>query len=116
MSHKTGHPSTPVNFLGPSAGRFREASLYIDEVLYINNNQFHTSVDLIYANELEIKDTSECSTSALYLDILLKFDTNGKSTTQLMTNGIILISPSSTFLSYGAIFQFHLHMVFIPCI
>jgi hypothetical protein len=89
--------------------------VYIDGVLSMNNNQFHTSVaDLIYPNELEIKDTTKCSTSALYLDILLKFDTNGKSTTQLMTDGIILISPSSTFLSYGAIFQFHLLMVFIP--
>jgi hypothetical protein len=28
-SHKTGHPSKPANFLGPSSGRFREVSLYI---------------------------------------------------------------------------------------
>ena len=28
-SHKTGHPSRPANFFGPSAGRFREVSLYI---------------------------------------------------------------------------------------
>ena len=27
-SHKTGHPSIPANFFGPSAGRFREVSLY----------------------------------------------------------------------------------------
>jgi hypothetical protein len=44
-------------------------------------NSIH--VDLIYPNELEIKDTTECSTSASYLDILLKLDTNGKMTTQL---------------------------------
>jgi hypothetical protein len=44
-------------------------------------NSIH--VDLIYPNELEIKDTTECSTSASYLDILLKLDTNGKITTQL---------------------------------
>jgi hypothetical protein len=30
-----------------------------------------------------------------------------------MTNGMISISPSSTFLTYVAIFQFHLYMVFI---
>ena len=30
-----------------------------------------------------MKDTTECSTSALYIDILLKFDTNGKITNQL---------------------------------
>jgi hypothetical protein len=31
----------------------------------------------VYPNELEIKDTTECSTSASYLDVLLKLDTNG---------------------------------------
>jgi hypothetical protein len=40
-------------------------------------------VDLIYPNELEIKDTTECSTSASYLDILLKLDSKVKITTQL---------------------------------
>jgi hypothetical protein len=30
-----------------------------------------------------MKDTTECSTSASYLDVLLKLDTNGKITTQL---------------------------------
>jgi hypothetical protein len=66
-------------------------------------------VDSIYPNKLKIKRTTEYSSSASYSDILLKLDTNGK----LTTNGTILISPSSTFLTYTAIFQFHLHMVFI---
>jgi hypothetical protein len=43
----------------------------------------YSHVDSIYPNEMEIKDTTECSTSALYLDVLLKLDTNGKITTQL---------------------------------
>jgi hypothetical protein len=49
------------------------------------NNQFHSYFDSIYPSELEIKDTIECSTSAsyMYLDVLLKLDTNGKITTQL---------------------------------
>ena len=38
---------------------------------------------MIYPSELEIKDTTECSTFASYLDVLLKLDTNGKITTQL---------------------------------
>jgi hypothetical protein len=38
--------------------------LYIDNVLSINNSQFHPYVDSIYLNELEIKDTTEYSTSA----------------------------------------------------
>jgi hypothetical protein len=28
-SQKTGHPSKPAIFFGPSAGRFREVSLYL---------------------------------------------------------------------------------------
>jgi hypothetical protein len=87
---------------------------HIDDVLSNNDNQFHTYVDSIYPNELEIKDTTECSTSALYLDILLKLDISGKLTTQLYDKwDDFNFSPSSTFLSYVAIFQFHLHMVFI---
>jgi hypothetical protein len=56
---------------------------YIDDVLSISNNQFHSHVDLIYPNDMEIKDTTESSTSALYLDVVLKLETNGKITTQL---------------------------------
>jgi hypothetical protein len=62
---------------------FSSTFRYIDNVLSINNNQFHKYVDSIYPNGLEIKDTAECSTSASDLDILLKLDTNGKLTTQL---------------------------------
>jgi hypothetical protein len=62
---------------------FAVALWYIDDVLSINNNQFQSHVDSIYPNELEMKDTTESSTSASYLDVLLKLDTNGKITTQL---------------------------------
>jgi hypothetical protein len=65
--------------LWPSIFTFR----YIDDVLSINHNKFHSSVDSIYPNQLEIKDITECSTSALYLDVLLKWDINGKIKTQL---------------------------------
>jgi hypothetical protein len=50
-------------------GSFYSKFRYIDFVLTFNNNQFHSYVDLIYPNELEIKDTTECSTSASYLDM-----------------------------------------------
>ena len=56
---------------------------YIDNVLSINNSYCHTYVDLIYPSELEIKDTTESSISASYLDILVNRDINGKLTTQL---------------------------------
>jgi hypothetical protein len=44
---------------------------------------FYISTIISSIHGLEIKDTKECSTSALYLDVLLKLDTNGKITTQL---------------------------------
>ena len=37
--------------------------------IFINNNKFHSYVDWIYPNELEIKDTSECSTSTSTTEI-----------------------------------------------
>jgi hypothetical protein len=43
---------------------FNSTFRYIDDVLSINNNQFHSYVDSIYPSELEIKDTTQSSTSA----------------------------------------------------
>jgi hypothetical protein len=62
---------------------FNSTFRYIDDVLCINNSQFHSYVNSIYPNELEIKDTTECSISASHLHVLLKLDSNGKITTQL---------------------------------
>ena len=62
---------------------FNSTFRYIDDVLSIINNAFHSYVDSIYPSELEIKDTTESSMSASYLDILLNIDINGKLTTQL---------------------------------
>jgi hypothetical protein len=50
----------------------------INDVLLINNNQLHWYVDSIYPCELEIKDITESSTSASYLDVLLNIDAAGK--------------------------------------
>jgi hypothetical protein len=45
---------------------FNSTFRYIDDdVLSIKNNQFHSYVDSIYPNELDIKDTTECSTSSI---------------------------------------------------
>jgi hypothetical protein len=38
---------------------FNSTFRYIDDVLSINNNQFHSYVDLIYPNELEISKTPQ---------------------------------------------------------
>jgi hypothetical protein len=56
---------------------------YIDDVLSINNDQFHSYVDSIYPNELEIKDATKSSTSASYLDVLLNINADGKLISQL---------------------------------
>jgi hypothetical protein len=60
---------------------FKSTFRYIDDALHvsINNDQFHSYVDSIYPGELEIKDTTESSTSASYLDVLLKVDAGGKT-------------------------------------
>jgi hypothetical protein len=76
---------------------FNSTFCYIDDVLSTNNNHFHSYVDSIYPIELDIKDTTECSTSASYLDVLLKLDTNGKLRLSFMINGTISIFPSSNF-------------------
>jgi hypothetical protein len=58
-------PGIPMPFSIPSS---KKSILYIDDVLSINNDQFHSHVDSIYPNKLEIKDTTKSSTSASYLD------------------------------------------------
>jgi hypothetical protein len=44
----------------------------------ISTTGFFFSISIIYHSELEISDTTNCSTSASYLDILLKWNANGK--------------------------------------
>ena len=56
---------------------------FIDDVLSINNHNFHNYVHLIYPDELEIKDTTESDKSASYLDILLNINSNGRLSTLL---------------------------------
>jgi hypothetical protein len=62
---------------------FNHTFRYIDDVLPINNHNFHNYVHLIYPDELEIKDTTESDKSASYLDILLNIDSDGRLTTTL---------------------------------
>jgi hypothetical protein len=56
---------------------------YIDDVVSMNNNNFHNYVHLIYPDELEIKGTTESEKSASYFGILLSIDSNGRLTTTL---------------------------------
>ena len=62
---------------------FNSTFRYINDVLSINDNDFHSCVDSVCPSELEIKDTTESSMPASCLDILLNIDINGKLTAQL---------------------------------
>ena len=65
------------------AGSFNFTFRYIDDVLSLSNSEISNCLDRIYPNELEIKDTTETSTSASYLDLTLSIDTEGKLCTKL---------------------------------
>jgi hypothetical protein len=86
---------------------------YIDDVLSINNHNFHNYVHLIYPDELEIKDTTESDKSTSYLDILLNIDSNGRLTTSLYDKRDDFHLQSSTFLFYVVTYHLHLLMVCI---
>jgi hypothetical protein len=90
---------------------FSHTFRYIDDVLSINNHNFHNYVHLIYPYELEIKDTIESDKSALYLDILLNFDSNGRLTTSLYDNRGDFDLQLSTFLFY--VVTDHLHQLIV---
>jgi hypothetical protein len=62
---------------------FNHIFRYIDDVLSINNYNFHNYVHLIYPNELEVKDTIESNNSASYDIFLLNIDSNDRLTTTL---------------------------------
>ena len=62
---------------------FNSTFRYIDDVLSINNVNFHSYVNSIYPCELEIKDTTDSDMSVSYLDILLEKDSDGNLTTKL---------------------------------
>jgi hypothetical protein len=61
---------------------FNSTFRYVDDVSSINNDQFHSYFDFIYPSELEFRDTTESSTSASYLDVLLNINAGGKLKTQ----------------------------------
>ena len=47
-------------------------------MLLLNNSKFSDSIDLIYPHELDIKDTTDSTNSASYLDLQLKCYNQGK--------------------------------------
>ena len=56
---------------------------YIDDVLSLNNDKFRDSLHLIYPSELEIKETTDTTKSASYLDLCLSINSKGQLNTKL---------------------------------
>ena len=65
------------------AQTFNFSFRYIDDVLSLNNSRFGDYLHLIYPNELEIKDTTDTTKSASYLDLHLEIDSRGRLQTKL---------------------------------
>ena len=59
------------------ASRFNHTFRYIDDLLSINNPEFENFLGQMYPAEHEITDTTESSTSASYLDLLLSIGKDG---------------------------------------
>ena len=91
------------------ASQFNFTYRYINDVLSINNPDFETYLGQMYPRVLEIKDTTDCNTSASYLDSLLSIE----SDCQLRTNVTISTSISQTSRSSLAIFHLRKPMVFL---
>ena len=65
------------------ASRFNLTYRYIDDVLSINNPEFENYLGQMYPAELEINDTTESTTSASYLDLLLSIGRDGQLHTSI---------------------------------
>ena len=86
-----------------TSSRFNLTYRYIDDVLSINNPEFENYLGQMYPAELEIKDTTESTTSASYLDLLLSIGRDGQLHTT--TSEMISISRSQSFRSWVVIFH-----------
>ena len=64
---------------------------YIDDVLSLNNPNFKDYLHLIYPSELEIKETTDNSTSASYLDLYLYIDNTGRLKSKLDDKRVLFV-------------------------
>ena len=66
-----------------SAAQFNFTYRYINDVLSINNSDFHNYLGQMYPAEPQIKDTTENNTSASYFELLLSIGRDGQLRTSL---------------------------------
>ena len=64
------------------AKKFGTTMRYIDDLLTLNNDMFHSAIVDIYLDELKLKKTTESSTTLSYLDIKVGI-VNGKYSTEV---------------------------------
>ena len=89
------------------AQQFNFTYRYIDDVLSLNNSKFPEYLEFIYPREIEIKETTENTIFASYLDCYLCID-NGKLTTMLYDKRDYFNFPIVNFL----LFLLHHHTAF----
>ena len=65
------------------AQSFNHTYRYIDDVLSLSNPKFDNYINLIYPQELDIKNTTESKNSSSYLDLLMNIEQNGQLHTKL---------------------------------
>ena len=63
------------------ARKFNCTMRYIDDLLALNNKNFEGAISDIYPPELQLKKTTECSTTTSYLDMLITINDGTYSTT-----------------------------------
>ena len=93
--------------------RFNLTYRYSDDALFINNPEFEKYLGQMYPAELEIKDTTESTTSASYLDLLLWNGRDGQLNISIYDNVMILISILQTFCVEVVIFRLRRSMAFL---
>ena len=64
---------------------------YIEDVRSLNCPNFKDYLHLIYPSELEIKETTDTSTSASYLDLYLYIDNTGRLKSKLYDKRVLLV-------------------------
>ena len=65
------------------ASRFNLTYRYNDDALFINNPEFENHLSQMYTAELEIKGTTESTTLASVLDLLLSIERDGQLHTSI---------------------------------
>ena len=86
---------------------------YIDDVLSLNNKKFTDYIHRIYPPELEIKDTTDSSTSAAYLDLFLQGNQQGHLLTKSILSVMVSIFLSWISHSWVVTYLLPLHTAYI---